>query len=127
MNITRIEVVLSKRGERLLGFSTITLDGSFVIKDIRIIQGNGKIIIAMPDKQRATTCEHCDFKIRQRDNYCPRCGNKLSPIDVEYVDICHPIDSVCRAYIDTAILEQYKCVLTATHAMEKPLDIAATD
>jgi len=107
MIITNVDIILAQNNERLLAFCTITIDDCFVIKDIRIIKGDERLVVAMPDKQRSEPCEHCKFRIRQRDRHCPRCGKQLTSKTIEYVDICFPINSESRSAIDNVILEKY--------------------
>ena len=63
---------------------SITLDDEFVIHDIKVIEGDKGLFIAMPSK-KAT--------------------------DGEYRDIAHPINSVTRDRIQTIILERYQQAL----------------
>ena len=60
---------------------SITLDDEFVIHDIKVIEGDKGLFIAMPSK-KAT--------------------------DGEYRDIAHPINSTTRDRIQTTILERYQ-------------------
>lgn len=64
---------------------SITLDGEFVVHDIKIIEGDKGLFIAMPSKRTA---------------------------DGEYKDIAHPINSSTRDAIQNAILECYQKALS---------------
>lgn len=63
---------------------SITLDGEFVVHDIKVIEGEKGLFIAMPSR---------------------RAG------DGEYRDIAHPINSQTREMIQNIILERYEAVL----------------
>ena len=59
----------------------ITLDDEFVVHDIKVIEGEKGLFIAMPSKKSA---------------------------DGEYRDIAHPITQECRKMFEDAVLEAYK-------------------
>ena len=60
---------------------SITLDDEFVVHDIKVIEGEKGLFIAMPSRKAS---------------------------DGEYRDIAHPINSETRERIQTTILEQYE-------------------
>lgn len=68
---------------RMRAIASITFDGEFVIHDIRVIDGNNGLFVAMPSKRTP---------------------------DGEFRDIAHPINSTTRAKIQDAVLEEYKRV-----------------
>lgn len=61
--------------------ASITFDEEFVVHDIRVIDGNNGLFVAMPSKRTP---------------------------DGEFRDIAHPINSNTRAKIQEAVLEQYR-------------------
>ena len=63
---------------------SITIDDEFVVHDIKVIEGEKGLFIAMPSK-KAT--------------------------DGEYRDIAHPINSVTREHIQNIILDSYEKAL----------------
>ena len=63
---------------------SITIDDEFVVHDIKVIEGEKGLFIAMPSR-KAT--------------------------DGEYRDIAHPINSVTRDRIQTMILDKYQDVM----------------
>lgn len=63
---------------------SITLDDEFVIHDIKVIEGDKGLFIAMPSKKAA---------------------------DGEYRDIAHPINSYTREVVQKIILESYEKAL----------------
>lgn len=84
MNITDVRVRrVAKEGKMKAVFS-ITIDEEFVVHDIKVIEGEKGLFIAMPSR-KAT--------------------------DGEYRDIAHPINSATREKIQNIILEKYEQVL----------------
>ena len=85
MQITdvRVRKVVAKEG-KLKAVVSITLDDEFVVHDIKVIEGEKGLFIAMPSKKAA---------------------------DGEYRDIAHPINSETRDLIQTMILESYEKAL----------------
>ena len=81
MKITSVNVrKIEKEGSRMKGIASILLDDSFAVNDIRIIEGEKGLFIAMPSRKTAT-------------------GG--------YRDIAHPINPEVRAMFEEAILEAY--------------------
>ena len=81
MQITDIRVrKISKEG-KMKAVVSITFDNAFVVHDIKIIEGEKGLFIAMPSRKAA---------------------------DGEYRDIAHPINSDTREKIQSIILEKYE-------------------
>jgi len=82
MKITSVNVrKIEKEGSRMKGIASVLLDDSFAVHDIRIIEGDNGLFIAMPSRKTATG---------------------------DYRDIAHPINPEVRAMFEEAILEAYK-------------------
>ena len=82
MKITSVNVrKIEKEGSRMKGIASVVLDDSFAVHDIRIIEGDNGLFIAMPSRKTAT-------------------GG--------YRDIAHPINPEVRALFESSILEEYK-------------------
>jgi stage V sporulation protein G len=81
MEITAVKVHKTERdGSRMKGYATVTIDDCFVVRNIRIIQGEDKLFIAMPSRKVA---------------------------DDKYEDIAHPINAETRKMFEDKILEEY--------------------
>lgn len=81
MQITDVRVrKVTKEGKKKAVVS-ITLDNEFVVHDIKVIEGEKGLFIAMPSRKAA---------------------------DGEYRDIAHPINSETRERIQSIILEKYE-------------------
>ena len=80
MQITDVRVrKLSKEG-KMKAIVSITIDNVFVVHDIKVIEGEKGLFIAMPSKKST---------------------------DGEYRDIAHPINSDTRKVLQDTILEAY--------------------
>ena len=81
MQITDVRVRRVAKEGKLKAVVSITLDGEFVVHDIKVIEGEKGLFIAMPSKKSA---------------------------DGEYSDIAHPINSGTREHMQTLILTKYE-------------------
>ena len=86
MNITDVRVRKVAKEGKMKAVVSITMDDEFVVHDIKVIEGEKGLFIAMPSR-KAT--------------------------DGEYRDIAHPINSETRDRIQTIILEKYQEVMDA--------------
>ena len=84
MQITDVRVWKIAKEGKMKAIVSITLDDEFVVHDIKVIEGEKGLFIAMPSKK--TT-------------------------DGEYRDIAHPINSDTRERIQDIILEGYERAL----------------
>ncbi len=84
MQITDVRVRKITKDGKMKAIVSITLDDEFVVHDIKVIEGEKGLFIAMPSK-KAT--------------------------DGEYRDIAHPINSATRETIQKIILESYEKAL----------------
>ena len=82
MEITNVRVrVVDKENSKMRGFASVTIDNQFVVHDIRILEGENGLFLAMPSKQVAPG---------------------------EYRDIAHPINPEARQLFSDAILAEYE-------------------
>ncbi len=84
MQITDVRARRVAKEGKLKAVVSVTIDGEFVVHDIKVIEGEKGLFIAMPSKKAA---------------------------DGEYRDIAHPINSGTRERIQSIILEEYEKVL----------------
>lgn len=87
MQITDVRVRKVAKEGKMKAVVSITLDNEFVVHDIKVIEGEKGLFIAMPS--RKTT-------------------------DGEYRDIAHPINSDTRDRIQSLILQRYEAALLET-------------
>ena len=81
MQITDVRVRRIEKEGKMKAIVSITIDNEFVIHDIKVIEGDKGLFIAMPSKKTA---------------------------DGEYRDIAHPINSQTRDTIQSIILDKYR-------------------
>ena len=118
MEITEVRIKLMEDDQdRLLGFCSITIDGAFVVRDLKIIRGSKGPFVAMPSRKLSDRCPKCGGKNHLRAAYCGQCGGRLSDDrslktnDGKaklYADIAHPINSDCRDLIQSNVLVAYE-------------------
>jgi len=79
--ITDVRVTKIEGGEKLRGFASITLDDSFTVSDLRILEGDDGYFVAMPSK-------------RKRDG--------------SYKDVAYPLNNDVRKTIEERVLMAYE-------------------
>ena len=84
MQVTDVRVRRVEKEGKMKAIVSITMDNEFVIHDIKVIEGEKGLFIAMPSRRSA---------------------------DGEYRDIAHPINSGTREKIQNTILEKYEMTL----------------
>lgn len=109
--------MVSDGTERLRAFCSVTLDGAFVIRDLKIIDGSHGPFVAMPSRKLADRCPDCRAKNHLRARFCNECGVKLNenraPRDPQgrvklHADVAHPINADCREQIQSAVIEAFE-------------------
>ena len=118
MQVTEVRIKLMEQSEdRLRAFCSITMDHSFVVRDLKIIDGSNGPFVAMPSRKLSGHCVRCGYKNHLRAAYCNQCGVKLrltpasdSPQKL-YADVAHPINSDCREMISAAVLAEFEAEL----------------
>ena len=81
MQITDVRIRKVAKEGKMKAVVSITIDNEFVVHDIKVIEGEKGLFIAMPSRKAA---------------------------DGEYRDIAHPINSDTRERIQSIILEKYE-------------------
>ena len=92
MQITDVRIRQVAKEGKMKAVVSITIDNEFVVHDIKVIEGEKGLFIAMPSRKAA---------------------------DGEYRDIAHPINSTTRDRIQTLILDKYQEVMNETDAQEE--------
>lgn len=80
MRITDAKVKKVNGSSRLKAVAEITIEGVFVVHELRVIEGNNGLFVAMPSRQ---------------------VGENI------YKDIAHPINAETRQVIEEAVLKAY--------------------
>ncbi len=82
MEITSVKIrKVEKENSRMKGIASVTIDDEFVVHDIRVIEGDKGLFIAMPSRKTASG---------------------------DYRDIAHPINQEVRNKFSEAILDAYE-------------------
>ena len=118
MKITEVRVKLMEEpGERLQAFCSITFDDSFVVRDLKVIEGSTGPFVAMPSRKLTAHCLQCGCKNHLRAAFCNQCGTRLKEQQAVkdedgraklYADIAHPINSTCREMIQQRVIRAFE-------------------
>ncbi|MFA8438984.1 septation regulator SpoVG [Pueribacillus sp. YX66] len=92
MEITDVRLRHVNTEGRMKAIASITLDREFVVHDIRVIDGNNGLFVAMPSKRTP---------------------------DGEFRDIAHPITSSTREKIQSAVLAEYERANESEESLEE--------
>ena len=84
MQITDVRLRKVNSENRMKAVASVTFDNEFVIHDIKVIESQNGLFIAMPSRKTP---------------------------DGEFKDIAHPINAQMRQYLENAILEKYETAL----------------
>jgi stage V sporulation protein G len=117
VEITEVRIkLMEEQGERLKAFCSITFDDSFVVRDLKVIEGASGPFVAMPSRKLTAHCPNCRTKNHLRAAYCNQCGGRLKENQAVkddtgraklYADIAHPINSSCREMIQKRVIEAF--------------------
>src|SRR5438105_878842 len=126
MQLTDIRIKLCEdQGSRLKAFCAITFDNTFVIRDVKLIDGNDGLFLAMPSRKLSDHCGRCGEKNHLRARYCNNCGGRLdenrylryqhgnghgSRLKL-HADIAHPINAECRHGLEQDVIEAFSVEL----------------
>jgi len=80
VEITEVRITL-RNEEKLKGFANVTFDNAFVVRGMKIIQGNNGYFVSMPSRKRP---------------------------DGTHQDIAHPVNRDMRTLIEKSVLEAYE-------------------
>lgn len=115
VEITEVRIKLASDPEdRLRAFCSITLDGEFVVRDLKIIAGQRGNFVAMPSRKIMEKCPRCHGKNEQKARFCSHCGapQPVQPVSDQrprlFADIAHPINSGCRERLEQAVLAAFE-------------------
>lgn len=117
MEITEVRIKLVEdTGEKLLAFCSVIFDDSFVVRDVKIIEGSSGPFVAMPSRKLTAHCPKCRNKNHLRAAYCNQCGTQLKEFTLPkdengrvklFADIAHPINTGARDMIQKRIIQAY--------------------
>lgn len=94
MEITEV-VIRPVEDERLRAYVSLTIEDSFVVKDIKIVEGKNGLFVSMPSRRRKNG---------------------------KYQDIAHPINSDFRRKLEDRIFDEYEQVIGDAEVIKRDLD-----
>lgn len=80
MKITEVKVYPAKDSGRLKAYATIVFDNSFIIRDLKVIEGDKGLFVSMPSRRRK---------------------------DGTFRDIVHPLNVETRKMIEDSVISEY--------------------
>jgi stage V sporulation protein G len=83
MKITEVKIYAAKDGGRLKAYATIVFDNVFIVRDLKVIEGQNGYFVSMPSRRRK---------------------------DGTFRDIVHPLNSDMRKTIEDAVIAEYQRV-----------------
>jgi len=81
MEITEVRVSPIDGDEKLKGFATVIFDNEFVVRDLKIINGQKGLFVAMPSRKMK---------------------------DGSFKDVAHPLNNEMRRKLEEAVLSEYE-------------------
>ena len=125
MQLTEVRINLCPGGSssRLKAFCSLTFDQTFVVRDVKLIEGNGWIV-----RGHAGSEDHRPLPALLREKspprrFCNQCGNRLDPDRAMrhrqrqssgqcalklHADIAHPINAELRRQIEAQVVAAYQ-------------------
>jgi stage V sporulation protein G len=80
MKITEVKVFPAKDNGRLKAYATIVFDDCFIVRDLKVIEGNKGLFVSMPSRKRK---------------------------DGTFRDIVHPLNAETRKMIEALIVDEF--------------------
>lgn len=84
MEITEVRVSPIHGDEKLKAFATVIFDDAFVVRDLKIINGQKGLFVAMPSRKMK---------------------------DGSFKDVAHPLNNDMRQKLESAVLKEYEAKL----------------
>jgi DNA-binding cell septation regulator SpoVG len=110
--------------EPLRGFANAVLAQQFLIRRLKIVQGDSGLLIYSPSTNNETACPYCTEPNPLRFRDCQWCGRQL-PSEEERVgcaenervnrrtEHCHPVDGAFRDHLKAAVLAAFRTTAEA--------------
>ncbi len=93
MKITEVKIYPAReKGTRLKSYATIVFDNAFIVRDLKVIEGEKGLFVSMPSRRRK---------------------------DGSFRDIAHPLNGEMRKHIEENVISEYK-KLEAAGELGKP-------
>lgn len=95
MKVTEVKVYPAKDSGRLKAYATVVFDNDFIVRDLKVIEGDKGLFVSMPSRRRK---------------------------DGTFRDIVHPLNSGTRKMIEDAIIAEYMKVKDSVDVVEHDED-----
>jgi len=83
MEITEVKIFPVDNGGRLKAYATLVFDNSFIVRDLKVIEGDKALFVSMPSRRRK---------------------------DGTFRDIVHPLNSETRSKLEENVIKEYNKV-----------------
>ncbi|HLB94324.1 MAG TPA: septation regulator SpoVG [Candidatus Babeliales bacterium] len=80
MQITEVKVFPVEDGGRLKAYATLVFDDCFIVRDLKVIQGDTNLFVSMPSRKKK---------------------------DGTFRDIVHPLNAEMRSSVEEKVIEEY--------------------
>ena len=94
MKVTEVKVYPAKDSGRLKAYATVVFDNDFIVRDLKVIEGDKGLFVSMPSRKRK---------------------------DGTFRDIVHPLNAEMRKTIEEGIIEEFNKVIKLSED-EQPVD-----
>ena len=84
MEVTDVRIYLRQGGKSIKAFVSVTLDGEFAVRDLKVMDGKAGLFVSMPSRKRT---------------------------DGTYQDLAFPITKTMREHLHERVLEAYRRAL----------------
>jgi stage V sporulation protein G len=118
MDLSEVRISLCRGGGRVKAFCCLTFDHTFVVRDVKLIDGNEGMFLAMPSRKLSDHCPQCGEKNHLRAHFCNECGGRLNPDRLGqspgagriklYADVAHPISPEARRHLEQRVAMAYR-------------------
>lgn len=129
MKITRVELRESRDQDqprrKLLARANVILDGQLIVKEVKLIRHDGRIIVSMPCRKLEDACPQCYGPNALRAHFCNWCGCPLDGdrclkhedgtpwmaphgVPQRFEDVVHPVNSDFRRELDRAVIDEWQ-------------------
>jgi stage V sporulation protein G len=88
MRITEVKVYLAKESGRLKAYATIVFENSFIVRDLKVIEGHKGLFVSMPSRRRK---------------------------DGTFRDIVHPLNTDMRKMIEDLVICEFNQMAQSTY------------
>jgi len=115
--VRRLSLAQPRHSEdRVRAYLTLLIDGKFLVHDVRIVETNGGLLVAMPSKMLQVRCRACLRRNAVNASFCNWCGcrspgGRQAAEEVAEgpmrIDLAHPLTPLVRKELESAVFNEY--------------------